>query len=347
VAPVLPVDCPKVAPIPNAPRVASVLSACQIMEARQDEALSQLTRAHPEVFSREHESDEPLLDVTLFRRCQRVRSGAVGLVPLEVEPSGVVTLRAVLVDGSGKEQDSAPIRVEPQDWMVLEAEKEPVVVVTSLNVSACRDDRPCTSSEAFPLRFGKKDAILAPLAERWLGTTAPIVGADDDSPLPWWLVSLGTERKGALAIVHFRWPSLRLGSHLIEGVGADVEVDETLGVLQSTLDSECQGTAPLKSAVRLWQSAQCERLKGASMPVVLAELRARCEKVLSALAQGKPEFFVGEDLCVDAADRPWLSEKEARLQKPRPAVRIAPEVANVLARIGPAQRFVKAKESTP
>jgi hypothetical protein len=266
----------------------------------------------------------------------------VGLVPTEVEPSGVVTVRAVLVDASGRERESSPVRVaEPEGWMVLEAAKDPVVVVTASDLFACRDDRPCTSSMAFPLRFGKEDAILAPLAERWLGTKAPIAGSDEDTPLPWWMVFLGKERKGALATVHFRWPSLRLGSQLLEGVGGNVEVDETLGVRQDTLESGCHEMAPVKSTKWLWKSAQCARLGGASVAAVLEELRARCEKVLSAVARGKLDSVFGDDLCVDPADRPWLSDKDVRQHHPRPAVHLPPEVASILTRIGPALRAAK------
>jgi len=345
--PVLPASCPKLAPVPTAPRPRSALSACQALEAHQEEALSQLSREHPEFFDRTAESDESRLDISIFRRCQRVRSGAVGLVPMQIEPSGIVTLRAVHVDAAGKEHDSAPLRVvEPDEWMILEGAKELVVVVNSSNIEACIDNRPCTSSEATALRFGTKEPTLAPLATRWLGGTAPIDGSDADSPLPWRFASHNTSEthKGrTVARVLFRWPSLRIGRRLYEGAEASVELDETLAVVQDTFETHCFMTAPVKSADWLWQSAECARLKGESVPVVLAALRARCEKQLSDLAQGKEPLLIGDDMCVDEADVPWLHDKDVRLSKRRPAVRLAPAVETVLARIGPAERFVKRK----
>lgn len=329
--------CPTLAIVPAAKPPAR--SPCQIIETRQENGLAELRQAHPEYFSRKVESDEPLLGVGLFRRCQRIRSGAVGLVPIDVEPSGIVTLLAMRVDRSGKESDSPPVRVaEPQDWLLIDSEREPVVVVTLSNVSACEGGHPCSSSEAIPLRFGEPRAILAPLAERWLGTKVPIVDSDDDGPLPWWMVAIGTERGGALATIHFRWPSLRIGSRLLEGVDTSVEIDQHLEVGQSTLDSDCERVAPVKSAVWLWKSAQCERLRGSALPSVLAALRTRCEEVLSHIAQGKEDLVIGDDLCLEEADRTWLSEPAVRASRRRPAVRIAPEVTNLLTRIGPALR---------
>lgn len=212
-----------------------------------------------------------------------------------------------------------------------------MVVVTSSSAGACWDARPCTRSEAHALRFVEGGAdVLAPIAQRWLGTTAPFADADDDTPLPWWMVLRSTQEPGSLLTVKFGWPSLRVGERLHAGVRGSAKVDLDLRPVLETADTDCDGLSPIQTTQSLWESAQCARLAGAEVGDILLALRLRCGAVLAKAARAKDSGVFDDDLCVDAAGREWLDDDEGRSKRPRPPVRIAPEVATGLARIGPA-----------
>lgn len=335
-APALPCPVREKVVTPPPPQVAP--TACQVIEAHQEEVLGQIARERPEAFSRKVESHEPLLDASLYRGCQRAKSGTIGMVPVRVETEGLVTLRAMLVDGSGKPHYSQQIRVaEPGSWELLEAEREALVLVRGTDYSRCRYGHPCTSSNVYLLRFSEGEPILSPLAERWLGTTSALPSSDEDGPLPLQQVFKSRGPDLELATFHFQWPSLRLGDTLIEGVEANVEVDEGLRLKPETLLVECKEEDRVSSGTSLWKSAECQRLHGVSTAVVVAALRARCERVLRDVSKGKDPSGRDAELCVDSPDRPWLYLDDAEQRtKPRPAVHLAPEVSALLARIGPA-----------
>jgi hypothetical protein len=329
---------------------ASAASGCDIIERQQEEALSVLLVKHAPLFSRDAGVREPWLDAAIFRRCQRTDAGAVGLVPMKIGPRGVVTLRASLIDDAGGEKSSRPLHIlTPRSWEVFDGAKETLVVVNGGSLSDCRAGLPCTSSRAFGLRFAAGadadagsgvggDDLLAPIAERWLGTKAPFPDADQDTPLPWWSITRPTKRGNELLSVTFLWPSLRVGNRLVAGVSGDVDVDLALGVVLDPASLACELAGPIRASHSLWQSAQCERLRGAAVKDLLVALRGRCAWAVATAAGGRDSGILDEDLCVDAAGRDWFLDDEGRKQKPRPAVQLAPGVEQGLARLGPALR---------
>jgi hypothetical protein len=326
-------------PAPDAPP-RRIPTGCELLEKRQEAALQALQEAHPGSFSRASNPDspEPFLEASIFRRCQRTNGGVVGLVPMAIEAGGVMTLRAVLIEDGGKERGSRSVRVrEPEEWLLFEGSQGPLVVVTSTNTGACRDARPCTKSEAHALRFVAEGGdLLAPIAERWLGTTAPFADADDDTPLPWWLVIRSTAERDGLFTLRFRWPSLRVGNRLHEGIGGSAHVDLDLRAVLETADTDCDEAEPIQTTRSLWQSAQCARLGGAEVRDILVALRRRCGAVLAKAAGAKDSSVFDDDLCVDDAGRDWLDDEDGRSKKPRPPVRLVPGVERGLSRMGPA-----------
>ncbi len=243
--------------------------ACQVIEEHQEEALGHISRGRPEAFSPHVPSHEPLLDHSLYRGCQRTKSLTVGLVPVEVETEGVVTVRALSVDRSGKPLYSGQARMaEPASWEVVEAKRETLVVVWGQDYSPCRYGHPCSTAKGFILRFAKGESILSPLAERWLATPSAPSDSEEDDPFPLQQIVKSRGREGALATVFFQWPSLRDGDWLLEGVDANVELDEELHVKTETLQIGCEEGDPVKAGRSLWTAAQCERLRGASTDAV-------------------------------------------------------------------------------
>jgi hypothetical protein len=326
-------------PASDAPR-SRPLTGCEALEKRQETALQRLREAHPSSFSRapNPDSEATFLETSIFRRCQRTDGGVVGLEPVAIELDGVITVRAVLIEEGGKEKRSRPLRVkEPEDWLLFESGPGPMVVVTSTNTGPCWGVRPCTSSEAHALRFVEGgDDVLAPIAQRWLGTTAPFADADDDTPLPWWLVIRSTAERDGLFTLRFRWPSLRVGNRLHEGVGGSAHVDLDLRAVLETADTDCDEAEPIQTTRSLWQSAQCARLGGAEVRDILVALRRRCGAVLAKAARAKDSSVFDDDLCVDDAGRDWLGDEDGRSKKPRPPVRLVPGVERGLSRMGPA-----------
>lgn len=341
-----PLPCPVLKEVVevSAPSI-PVEHACQVIEAHQEEALGHISRGRPEAFSPHVPSHEPLLDDSLYRGCQRTKSLTVGLVPVEVETEGVVTVRALSVDRSGKPLYSGQARMaEPASWEVVEAKRETLVVVRGQDYSPCRYGHPCSTAKAYILRLSKGEAILSSLAERWLASPSAPSGSDEVAPFPLQQIVKSRGREGELATVFFQWPSLRVGDELIEGVDANVEIDEELHVKVETLQIACEEGDPVKAGRSLWTAAQCERLRGASTDAVLANLRSRCDRVLRELSKGKESDGWSEELCVAAPDRPWLAlDRTQRTATTRPPVRLVAEAPSLLARIGPA--LVSAKKA--
>jgi hypothetical protein len=326
-------------------RLPSPPNGCAIIERAQETALRELPGAF---FSPDAKGPEPLLDALLFRRCQRATSGTIGLVPTKVEPGGIVTLHALLVEPDGQETSSRSLRVTtPREWEIVEAGEEPLVVLTASNNHACERNHPCTSSAAHLLRFADgRDDLLAPIAEQWLGTKAPFADADEDTPLPWRFVIRSAARDDELISVKFQWPSLRVGTHLYEGADGDADIDRTLGVTLDSTSWDCDAAGPIASSHTLWKSAQCERLRGANVADVLTALRRRCEWALTKAARGEDNDVLDDALCVDADGRAWLDEDvpSGPRKKPRPPVRLEPAVEKGLARMGTALKAAATKK---